>query len=610
MEKINIAELIEKNPITKLNDDYNMLLLNKIRETFTDFEQQLFVSSFYCYLNYNSNTDFVIDLDDVWKFMGFNQKYNALRVLEKNFKVEFDYKQLYPQGKNNLIIKPEDQNNIEKLFMQPPEIKKGSGGYNIKKIFLTVKCFKSMCLKAGTKKADEIHEYYMKLEEILHEIIDEQCTELKNQLNNQIKINENIIIEHEVKIAEREQIIADKENEKLKLIEEKELLNLNNNFPYIYIFNKDTRRDIPQLKIGYSRNVYNRIKGFKCTNPISKLEYYIKIDNKPILIVENFIHNLLQKYNIGGEVFELPVEKAIIIIKSIVTFMNIVDEDENNDKLHRLHDSIQVIDSNIPDPKIFTNTISTQTEFIPEEPLSRPIIQNDELKLKFNQYIDECCIVRDDVEVGSSEIIGQYRIWSKTAGEEIFHSFKEYLDTRFRPKRLSHQIKDQIVHGYSGVKLKEILYKRLLVDSNEQEFIFNCCVFKPDGKVLYSELLKEYNRWKKSIHKPVLETDEKTLKSYLKNCEYTLYRNVWTSQGNGNGFYGIILKNNENEYFHKGTSSTGKRVEKRSYINEELLGTWETIAKAASFEKCSAAKMSRSIKNKVVFNNDYYYCSI
>ena len=34
---------------------------------------------------------------------------------------------------------------------------------------------------------------------------------------------------------------------------------------------------------------------------------------------------------------------------------------------------------------------------------------------------------------------------------------------------------------------------------------------------------------------------------------------------------------------------------------------WETIAKAVIYEDISAAKMSRSVKNKIIFNNDYYY---
>ena len=56
MEKkeLNIVQLIENNPITKLSSAYNGKLLAKIQESFTDFEQQLFVSSFYCYLKYDN----------------------------------------------------------------------------------------------------------------------------------------------------------------------------------------------------------------------------------------------------------------------------------------------------------------------------------------------------------------------------------------------------------------------------------------------------------------------------------------------------------------------------------------------------------------------------
>ena len=57
MTELNIVELIEKNPITKLSNNYNNKLLNKIKENFNEIEQKLFVSSFYCYLNYNKNND-------------------------------------------------------------------------------------------------------------------------------------------------------------------------------------------------------------------------------------------------------------------------------------------------------------------------------------------------------------------------------------------------------------------------------------------------------------------------------------------------------------------------------------------------------------------------
>lgn len=56
------------------------------------------------------------------------------------------------------------------------------GGSNKEKIMLNVKTFKLFCLKSGTTKANQIHEYYVNLEETLQEVIQEETTELKVQL--------------------------------------------------------------------------------------------------------------------------------------------------------------------------------------------------------------------------------------------------------------------------------------------------------------------------------------------------------------------------------------------------------------------------------------------
>ena len=53
MQDINIIQLIEKNPLIRLNKTYENKLINKIKNNFSDSQQQLFVGSFYFYLNYN-----------------------------------------------------------------------------------------------------------------------------------------------------------------------------------------------------------------------------------------------------------------------------------------------------------------------------------------------------------------------------------------------------------------------------------------------------------------------------------------------------------------------------------------------------------------------------
>ena len=164
---IDIVNLIENNPITKLSGNYQTKLVEKVKNNFTDYEQQLFLSSFYCYLNCDYKNDFVIDLDNIWQWLGFSQKVNAKMLLEKQFNINKDYKLLLTQ-------KLEQKNN-------------NRGGHNKEIFMLNIETFKKFCLKAGTKKADEVHDYFIKLENIMFEITQEECEELKTQLENRKK---------------------------------------------------------------------------------------------------------------------------------------------------------------------------------------------------------------------------------------------------------------------------------------------------------------------------------------------------------------------------------------------------------------------------------------
>jgi regulator of replication initiation timing len=193
MQSFDIVKLIEKNSMTRLSKEYEHKLLNKIKDTFTDTQQQLFVSSFYCYLNYRS-TDFIVDFDHIWKWIGFTRKDNAKKVLEKNFIIDTDYKveksapqvggAAFESEYNEKAAPQVGEKGYKKSFCNL-----GGAGLNKEKITLTVNTFKKFCLKAGTKKADEIHEYYIKLEELLHETMNEESSELREQLEEKTKQN-------------------------------------------------------------------------------------------------------------------------------------------------------------------------------------------------------------------------------------------------------------------------------------------------------------------------------------------------------------------------------------------------------------------------------------
>jgi len=197
---LNIIKLIEKdNQISILSDNCENRLINKIKDNFKETEQQLFIGSFYCFLKYDTKKDFVIDFDNVWKWMGFARKGNAKTTLEKHFTIETDYQVKKTASESAEAVLNGGQNNINSA---PPICGAVlNGGQNKETILLTVNTFKKFCLKAGTKKADQIHDYYIKLEELLHETVNEESNELRKQLLDTKEENEKLS-EEKTKIEE------------------------------------------------------------------------------------------------------------------------------------------------------------------------------------------------------------------------------------------------------------------------------------------------------------------------------------------------------------------------------------------------------------------------
>jgi hypothetical protein len=289
MSELNIVDLIENNPITRLTNTYQNKLLSKIKNNFNDTEQQLFISSFYCYLNYNK-TDFIIDLDNVWGWLGFSQKDAAKRVLEKNFKLDIDYKIFAPQfGGAKALLEKNCKPDIDYNCLPSLDVKQtntGRGGHNKEKIMLNIKTFKLMCLKAGTKKAGQIHEYYLKLEETLQEVIEEESNELKQQLESK-----------DLQIKSQEEKLKDTETSQIVLKEKTILEHFPNNTQCIYYGTIDNLSNNGEklVKFGNSNNLKNRIYTHKHTYSNFHLINAFKVENK--LQIENAIkeHNVLNE---------------------------------------------------------------------------------------------------------------------------------------------------------------------------------------------------------------------------------------------------------------------------------------------------------------------------
>ena len=324
-EILNIVDIIENNANIKLSETYNNKLLTKIKEKFSDNEQALFISSFYSHLNYNKE-DFIISLDDIWQFLGYSQKIRAKELLVKSFIENKDYK-----------------------ISKSTEIKKeGRGGGNKITILLTVRCFKLLCINAETKKANENREYFIRLEELLQDVILEECDEIKLQLENKDK-------EFKTKLETK-----DKEFE-IKLKREKELecqkillKKYDNVGCIVYIIKVKTYEDGTYVcKIGESRvgitDRYNEHK--KNYEEVLLLDCFSVHKSKEF---ESFLHNHrdirpskvknLKDHEKENELFligkNLTYQIILNIIKYNIRNYNYLDQydiDREKEKLNKEH---------------------------------------------------------------------------------------------------------------------------------------------------------------------------------------------------------------------------------------------------------------------------------
>ena len=333
MTSFNIVDLITNNPITKLTETHNNNLLNKVKNSFNEYEQQLFIASFYSYLNYHKTDDYIVDLDNIWKWLGFNKKYNATNCLEKYFKLDNDYKKTAPEA-SGAVFKG-----------------KKNGGQNIQKYYLNVKTFKSLCLKTGTKKADEIHEYYIKLEELIQEVLEEEAIEMKNKLlikdNELEKLEENKKkelekLEENKKKEYEEKLIKEKALERQKIL----LKEFGNSESLIYIIKvKSYNNGEYVIKLGESRRgIMGRFNEHKSHYEECLLLDCFFVDKSKDF--ESFLHNHesirlnrvtdLAKHKNERELFLIGKELSYKMLLKIIDNNIKYFEKKNNDEVEKL----------------------------------------------------------------------------------------------------------------------------------------------------------------------------------------------------------------------------------------------------------------------------------
>jgi len=220
------------------------------------------------------------------------------------------------------------------------------GGHNKEIFMLNLDTFKKFCLKAGTKKADEVHEYFIKLETIIFEITKEECDELKQQLQ---------LIENIKNKEMEEKLTKQKEIEKEKILL-KQFTNIGN---IIYIIRVKTYKNGSYVvKIGESRRgIQNRYAEHRNKYEECLLLDCFKVDKSKEF--ESFLHHNSYVYptkvtNLEGH----ETENELFLIGTSLTYqilLKIIEDniDNYNYKVSELLFEIETLKNKISDNQTY-----------------------------------------------------------------------------------------------------------------------------------------------------------------------------------------------------------------------------------------------------------------
>jgi hypothetical protein len=561
-------------------------------------------------------------------------------TLEKNFTIDKDY-----------IINDTIQNNK----------KSGRGGHNKIFIMINIDTFKKLSLKSRTKKSNEFYENIDKLQKIINQTLQE----IVNDESNEKHINE-----LRLQLEEKDTIITKKESEidkinyqKMKEIEAVIISNfpLNTECVYLGRIDNHSSKNESLIKFGHTNNLGHRVldhrKTYKNFIIIQAFKVINKVEIENAIKTHPRISKQLRQINVNGlnktemiayDEESFTIDSLVSLIKKIIhdktynekNFDRLVEENRIfKEQIMALKEENAKIDKIIEEHKKETNeylleinelheTIDNQTKIIEsinkenESIYETAVVQEEnnhskidktplkdeqeteEEKLikRFDEFVDKMCILDSKFVEHSINIECRFRLWNNRKPEkEVFHALKNYFDTRFKPKRVNG------IHCYCGVKLIELEYKKIKVNSSVETFIFENCRFSDTGKTLESNLLKEYQKWRKSINLNTSDNDLIDMKSYLKDNRNVLRAVIWTSNGSNTGYYGISLNHEETETNGKKlTSSTAKKVEKVDSITGEVIGRWDSVAQTAAFHGVCTANISRLIKSGTVVSNHYF----
>ncbi len=532
-------------------------------DNFSAEEQQTFLDSFQSYLRYDADRDFVVDLEKVYRIVGFAQKGHAKRLLVKYLKLNTDY-----------TISPCAADT--------------RGGHNREIIMLTPAAFRYFSMVASTSKSRDICKYYLKLEAMAFKKVDHALQQLNGDVANA-----------SAKIAELERQINNRKRRTMNY----------SSGSTIYIV-----RETPTLfKVGSSDDMTSRAKKYYTHSNQSIIVYTRRCQD--CRFVERAIHKRFSKnryedredwFVVAFETLRKGVEEVIECLEGDLSPEYTLHESlQNAEAVGVAEDDQAAADKKNDDPDAdATPDDETEGDAEEEVPSTAKDLIDD---ATFDRFLEECYDVVEGHSVKWVEMSARYRLWARCTKKYRDAIAKHMMDRGYRQTRTSEDRELVKALAYVGLRPKPLLPFTASPESTSTErFMSECCIRTVTGGTPMKHLREAYVKWKRAASDAasyeLTSDDSKELSLY---CRKEFVQSVIYDGGKmAYGFYGVSLKDRADHERTSSTSSRGRstKVQQLHPDTQEIIREHDSLIDAAKAIGCSPSAMCMGIKHQKIIN--------
>lgn len=597
---INFDQLINSSVVNlKFNNNYRSKFIDKLQINFKEEEQRWYIANLYMYMNYHPTNEFPINLENIYKLIGFANKGNAKRLLENNFVKDDDYKSTFiskEKSSKGVILPTEKNPNDITLGGRPEET-----------IMLNTDTFKNLCMLAKTERGKNIRQYYVKLENIYNEI-----------LNEERKENELILIENQ-QLLENTQLALQKEKENFARYKSKRFHDTKP-CDVVYAY-KNSSDENTLITIGKTGNIAGRETSYNTHNTTGEMFYYKECYDKDL--TEKVIHHILDKCRVhkNKEWFEITENTAKEIINLVTYFLDeLIDcaellvEYNVYDKFKDIIQKFKKEKTTLPE-KEYKNRFDKEQELInkkkvhTQEQIHKTVEKETQIKrnnpIDFDTFIKNECLIGDSYECLRVDLFGAHKLWGRNDELTTEKAFQRYLEANYKSYSKYYPEYNSKLKMYKGIKPKDYTFKPIDPENPTEfeKFIIERCKVGYTCRINYDSIYKEFAYWKnvefldKNLKKELrsfVNTHFFPKHVYLTNAE--LKDTLGNNNTNSHGVWGMTLKNDNSNTGLRITDKLKKKIVHIDIETNEILNTFDSGAHAALLLKVVPSTISTDIK--------------